>query len=144
MALRVAAAMRAAGLSPRLVARDGGLADLGLPVLVEDAAGPVHPLNGVAAGLAAAGEGGALFAPCDLPWLPPEAFARLLAGAPPRVAGDGEGLHPLVGWYPASWGPRVAAALASGASAWSLAEAAEVVVFPREWLINVNRRGDLR
>ncbi len=143
MALRVAAAMRAAGLEPALVVRDRALADLGLPLLIEDPAGPLHPLSGVVAGLIAAPQG-AIFAPCDLPWIPSEAFERLLAGAPsPQVARDPGGLHPLLAFYPGAWLERARALRDGAGPARGLAAGAGCVDLPAGWLKNVNRREDL-
>jgi len=144
MLQRVMAAMIAAGHTPRIIARDDRLADMA-PVLVEPTDAPRHPLNGVLAGLASlAPDESALFAPCDLPWIPPEAFTRLLAAGPAAAAHDGERAHPLVALYPASWRQRVADTLARGGSVRSVAADAVSVQMPADWLKNVNRRSDLR
>ena len=58
MALRVAEAMRAAGLPVVLAAPDDRLACLGLPLLIEPDEGPRHPLRGLWAALGV-GVGGA-------------------------------------------------------------------------------------
>ena len=144
MAQRVLNALTAAGFAPTIIARDDRLADLA-PVLVEPTDAPRHPLNGVLAGLdALAPDEAALFVPCDLPWIPAEAFARLLTAGAPAVAHDGDRPHPLVALYPASWRQGVADALAASASARSVAADAVLVKMPEAWLKNVNRRSDLR
>ncbi len=132
MALRVFRAMEQAGLDPCFVARDRRLEDLG-PVLVEDPSGPQHPLNGVVAALEA---GGGMLAPCDLPFLPAEAFARL---HPDHVA-DG---CPLLGNYDSAWLDRAKMHLSCGLSAHAFSEPAQRVSFPQHWLKNVNTRHDL-
>ena len=66
LALRVADALRAAGLDPRLVARHPR--DLGLPELIEPE-GPRHPLHCVATALAhdvRTGLSFSMFCPADL------------------------------------------------------------------------------
>ena len=132
MALRVFLAMEQAGLEPCFVARDRRLEDLG-PVLVEDLSGPEHPLNGVVAALEA---GGGILAPCDLPFLPAEAFARL----PPDHVAEG---CPLLGNYGSSWLERAKMYLTRGLSVHAFSEPAQRVSFPQHWLKNVNRRQDL-
>jgi molybdopterin-guanine dinucleotide biosynthesis protein A len=79
LALRVADALRAAGLDPRLVARHPR--DLGLPELIEPE-GPRHPLHGVATALAHDARTGlsfSMFCPADLAELRAEQVASLLA-----------------------------------------------------------------
>jgi len=144
MAQHILNAMSAAGLTPTIVARDSRLADLA-PVLVEDLSSPQHPLSGVLAALSSLPpEAVAVFAPCDVPDLPAQAFAQLLAVGGPAVAYDGERVHPLIACYPSSWCVQVADALERRASARSVAAEATRVRMPETWLKNVNRRSDLR
>ncbi|HJN73054.1 MAG TPA: NTP transferase domain-containing protein [Myxococcota bacterium] len=135
MVLRVARAMQAAGLQVGIVAKDRRLDHLGLPVLVEPLE-PRHPALGVAVALEL---GEAVFAPCDLPWIPPEAF---LALGPASVAFDGH-VHPLVARYPGSWAGRAREIAEGGHAAKKLADGAERVAMPTSWLRNINRPIDL-
>lgn len=135
MALRVARSMQAAGLDVGFVAKDHRLDHLGLPVLIEPAA-PRHPALGIAVALEL---GEAVFAPCDVAWIPPEAF---LALKPRSVAFDGR-VHPLVARYPASWARRAHDIANRNEAANKLADAAERVTMPSGWLRNVNRPEDL-
>ncbi len=132
MALRVFRAMEQAGLEPCFVARDRRLEHLG-PVLVEDLSGEAHPLNGVVAALEA---GGGVLAPCDVPWLPPQAFSRLTEGS--AVVGC-----PLLARLDASWLPRAQEHLETGASVRSFVSVATPIELPLPWLRNVNRPTDL-
>ncbi len=139
MALRVARALGSGGLPVVLVARDDGLADLGVPVLVEPP-GPVHALSGVLAALEAVGPAGrALIAPCDLPWLTAEEVATLCAGDAPRAAQG----QPLLAWLPGAWAPRVRAWRDAGDPARRIAQDAVSVALDPAALANVNRLGDL-
>lgn len=105
LALRVADALRAAGLEPWVVARASR--PLGLPELFEPD-GPRHPLWGVAAAL---GEGEDVFvASCDLVDLRAEQVRTLLEA---RAVAVGQ---PLLGVYPARLRDR-ALAFATGGGA---------------------------
>lgn len=146
MALRVAAAMAGAGLAVRLVAPHRGAADLGLPLLLEPDAPPAHPLRGVVASLRAARSEGAaagVFAPCDLPWLPAQAIARLLAAPGFRVAAVGESLHPLVCQIPVEELSFVEAIWAAQGPCRALGDRAERVAMDPAWMRNANRPADL-
>lgn len=101
----------AGGDAPRLAA-------LGLEV-VPDARPGEGPLMGIAGALAAARTDLVLFAPCDLPEVPPALVAALLAAA--RAGGDGavavaaDGrAHPLLAVYHRRLRPLVERLLATG------------------------------
>ena len=141
MALRVAQAMRAAGLEVVLAAPDGRLVCLGLPLLIEPDDGPRHPFRGLWAALGEADE--VLCAPCDLPWLPAEAILALLDGPAPTVGFDGERVHPLLTRRRAADRPAVEALWRRGAPARALAQDARKVLLAASWLQNVNTRAAL-
>ena len=141
MALRVAEAMRAAGLHVVLAAPDDRLACLGLPLLIEPDDGPRHPLRGLWAALGEAEE--VLCAPCDLPWLPAEAILALLEGPAPTVGFDGERVHPLLTRRRSADRPAVEALWRQGAPARALAQDARRVLLNALWLQNVNTRAAL-
>lgn len=146
MALRVARAMQAAGLSVTLVAPDDHLASLGLPILLEPSAGERHPLRGVVAALERCEADGvelAVLSPCDLPWARAEVYAALMAGEGARVAEAEARRQPLLAQLPAAWLPRARALLAEGAPARALVREATPVPLPALWLRNVNRPSDL-
>jgi molybdopterin-guanine dinucleotide biosynthesis protein A len=124
--------MEQAGYEPCFVARDRRLAEFG-PVLVEDLSGEVHPLNGVVAALQ---QGGGVMAPCDLPFLPAEAFSGLNWG-------ELEAGCPLLGKLGPAWLPRATMFLAQQRSVRAFAQAAHRVTMPSDWLRNVNRPSDL-
>ncbi len=138
MALRVYTSMREAGLEVVAVAKDRRLEELGIPCLVEPDK-PRHPLVGVVLGL---GEGGGVFAPCDVPWIPPQAFVQL-AEAPGSIARDEGGLHPLLAHYPEDWLERAQELLSRRRPARALADGAQFLDLPAAWLRNVNRVEDL-
>lgn len=139
MAERVALAMEAAGLEVRFVGKRARWR----PTVLEE--GDRHPLRGVLAALddaAAAGLERAVLAPCDLPYLPADAFRTLLAR--PRAAVlAADWAQPLCAVYPVSWLPRARDLLDSGGSVRAFAADAERVQVPEAWLHNVNRRDDL-
>lgn len=146
MALRVARAMGEAGLTVRLVAPHARHAALGLPLVIEPPEGPGHPLRGVVAALRVAeGEGAtdALFAPCDLPWLPPEAFRRLLGAPGLRVAVSEQRVHPLLCQIPVGELDFVASILRDEGPARALAARATLVELDPAWTRNLNRPPDL-
>jgi molybdenum cofactor guanylyltransferase len=141
MALRVASAIRAAGLEVVIAAPDSRLTSLGLPLLIEPDDGPRHPLRGLWAALGEADE--VLCAPCDLPWLPAEAILALLHGPAPTVGFDGERVHPLLTRRRAADRPAVEALWRQGAPARALAQDARRVLLAASWLQNVNTRAAL-
>lgn len=139
LALRVAGALRGAGLEVVVVARDRRLEALGLPVLLEPEAPTRHPLWGVAAALAVYPE--VLLAPCDLPALDVPTVRALLAAPAPAVAWDGERVHPLLGRYGAGLQARAAALAAEGGAARAFAEGAARVWVRAAAVGNLNRPG---
>ena len=99
----VADAVRAAGLEPVVVTKEGGAAHAppGCRVLVEPDE-PVHALAGIAHALSALGEP-VVVCPCDMPRIPPGVLAHLAAGGEGGVDAwvleqDGA-VQPLVGRY---------------------------------------------
>lgn len=102
LAVRIARVLAEAGLEPALVARHPR--GLGLPELIEPD-GPRHPLWGVAAALE---QGGAFFAPCDLPDLRVDQVRRLLAEGAIALG------QPLLGVFPATFRDRARAAALAG------------------------------
>jgi len=144
MALWVAEAFQAAGLSVHLVVRDEKLRGLGLPLIVEPPSEGHYPLRGVLAGLETLGQGeAALFCPCDLPFLTEASVRRMADTVAPAVAFDGERVHPLF----VSLGRGALGALrehiAGHGSAMGFVEGAKRVSVPVGELRNVNRVGDL-
>lgn len=101
-------------------------ADLGLPVLPDDAAPDATmaerrgPLAGILAGLRWAAPRGAtalVSVPCDGPFLPPDLVPRLLLageGGLPALAQSGADLHPTYALWPVALLDPLAAFLASG------------------------------
>ncbi len=139
MVLRLARVLAVSGLPVQLVARDEGLSDLGLPVLVESA-GPVHALSGVLAALEAVGPGGrALIAPCDLPDLDRATVESLMAEAPPRIALG----QPLLAWLPGDLAETVRRLRDAGAPVRALRFLTTQVAVSPAALRNVNLRSDL-
>ncbi|HET9163419.1 MAG TPA: NTP transferase domain-containing protein [Solirubrobacterales bacterium] len=150
------AALAAAGLERRVVAKPGGeLPELdGARLLVEPPA-PRHPLCGIVAALRAAPGRAVLAVPCDMPFLAP-ALLELLAGAPePLVVLSHEGrVQPLPGRYAPALLPELEAALARGEPLRRTVEALGARVVgerdlacfgdPARLLLNVNDDGDLR
>ena len=135
MVVRVANAMRAAGLQVVVIAQDDRLSDLGLTCLVEPP-GERHPLRGVVHGLE---NGVSVFCPCDVPFIPPQAFELL---AEPGVAVT-DRVHPLVAHYPPTALDRARALLDGNGSATKLAQGLRRVTMSPSWLVNVNRLADL-
>lgn len=107
LAERVRAAIRAAGLEPRLITGDATLvAALDLPSRTDSALGG-GPLAGIQAALrwaAAEGRPGALCVSCDLPFLEPELLRTLCQLDPYRVvvpeSTGPAGIEPLCAFYP--------------------------------------------
>ncbi|MCP4808402.1 MAG: molybdenum cofactor guanylyltransferase [Proteobacteria bacterium] len=135
MVLRVANAMTAAGLDVVVIAQDRRLEDLGLRCLVEPP-GERHPLRGVVHGLE---HGVRVFSPCDVPFVPPEAF-RLLADEGVACT---DRVHPLLAHYAPERLERARELLAGNGSATKLADGVRRVTMSPAWLWNVNRRADL-
>ena len=125
----------------------------GLPRLYDAAGDAAGPLAGVRAGLlwAQALQARALaVSPCDVPLLPDELFARLIAaaGAGAAMAVTSQGRQPLCALWPLSALPTLSAALAGGAHppTWRVLEslgARPVEFADAEAFANVNRRADL-
>jgi molybdopterin-guanine dinucleotide biosynthesis protein A len=115
-----------------------------------DAAGP---LAGVRVGLEWAKELGAsavVVSPCDVPLLPEDVFARLIAaaGTGAAMAETSQGHQPLCAVWPVSALPKLTAALANGAHppTWLMLDTigATRVRFPvPEAFANINTRVDL-
>lgn len=146
------AAARAAGLEPVVVAKaSSALPPLDCEVLIEDAADP-HPLNGIVAALASAGEPQVVLA-CDVPLVPPALLAELASRDEPLVVPADPHPQPLV----ARWDPalldRLRAAITTGEPLVRLVAelgaaaiaGAELRAFgdPAEMFANVNDRDGL-
>jgi molybdenum cofactor guanylyltransferase len=125
----------------------------GLPLLYDAPGDATGPLSGVKAGLTWARERGAraiAVSPCDVPLLPDDLFARLIAaaGTGAAMAETSEGHQPLCAVWPVSALAKLTEALADGAhpATWLMLESigAVRVRFPRpEAFTNVNTRADL-
>ncbi|HEY4212749.1 MAG TPA: molybdenum cofactor guanylyltransferase [Steroidobacteraceae bacterium] len=131
----------------------------GLTVLHDAPGDAAGPLAGVKVGLQWARDQGAralAVSPCDVPLLPVDLFARLIAAASqPAQAGSGaamaetaEGHQPLCAVWPISALDKVTQSLANGAhpATWLVLDTLRAVRVrfqnPQEF-INVNTRGDL-
>ncbi|MFV0258125.1 MAG: molybdenum cofactor guanylyltransferase [Acidimicrobiales bacterium] len=120
LALRVAEAMRAAGVDP-VIALGGTAGDaLGLPTVADRHPG-AGPLAALATALWWARSGLVVVAACDLALLAPEHVAALVAAADAdtaAVAGiDGE-VDPSLGCWPTGARSAIAGALSAGRRAW--------------------------
>jgi molybdopterin-guanine dinucleotide biosynthesis protein A len=125
----------------------------GLALLYDAPGDATGPLSGVKAGLIWARELGAraiAVSPCDVPLLPDDLFARLIAaaGTGAAMAETSEGHQPLCAVWPVSALGKLTEALADGAhpATWLMLESigAIRVRFPRpEAFTNVNTRADL-
>lgn len=153
MAVEVAAVLAlhsdAIVLVRRVFSDEVWLARDGTPLtVISDGDGETHhPLWGVAAALAYAGEGSVIFAPCDTPWLRPADLSALLAAANERgaVAMDGAGgVSPLVAVYPASRAQEARTAAREGWPARRFAEGCAQVPLPDSSLANLNSPDALR
>lgn len=140
------AAARDAGLRPVVVARpDSRLPATDAEVWHEPSGGPRHPLAGIVAALARAGEDGVVALACDTPLLPPRLLAQLAARDATTLVRAGGRLHPLPGRYTAAAAPALAAALAAEAPLRDTLAAlgAEILGEPdANSLLNVNRPED--
>lgn len=106
---------RDAGLRPVVVAKPGmALPQTGAEVWLEPAE-PRHPLTGIVAALARAGDEGIVALACDTPLLEPRLLAALAARQDTTLVRAGGRLHPLPGRYAAAAAPALAAALAAEA-----------------------------
>ncbi|MBO9533204.1 MAG: NTP transferase domain-containing protein [Solirubrobacteraceae bacterium] len=145
---RAAATVRAAGLEPVVSTRaDAVLPRVDVPVWPEPhPSGPPHPLHGIAAALASAGEP-IVVLPVDLPFLPPPALAALAAGPGDAVLASAgrpaalvarldPTLAPMLREAGTSGAPALATLVALGAVLLDLVEAAPGA--PPHALLNVN------
>jgi molybdopterin-guanine dinucleotide biosynthesis protein A len=125
----------------------------GLTLLYDAPGDATGPLAGVKAGLTWAKEQGAsalAVSPCDVPLLPDDLFARLIAaaGSGAAMAETSEGHQPMCAIWPVSALEKVTAALAGGAHppTWLVLESigATRVRFPTsDAFANINTRADL-
>ncbi len=106
LALRVLARLAPQVDAVVLVAGNpAALAGLGVRVLDDGPMPGRGPLSGLHAALLAAGREGfglVLSVPCDMPLLPADLAARLLAAGPPAIAVSAGRMHHLVGLWPAA------------------------------------------
>lgn len=134
--MRLARELQSLGLSPHLVVRDSALADLGVPLLIEDSGLPRHPLAGVVHALRTWPE--LLVVPCDLPKMPAAGLTRMLASPAPSVAWDGRAIHPLVARINRRSLAKAASLLHSQGPVRALMSGAARVSLPAPWLENLN------
>ena len=124
LGLRVATALRDAGADP-VVAIGGTAGDqLGLPTVPDHQPG-AGPLAGLATALRWARNGLVLVVPCDLPLLRADHILPLVARARAEpghaiVATDGRP-QPMLGCWPASFGPAVQRLVDEGERTWRAA-----------------------
>jgi molybdopterin-guanine dinucleotide biosynthesis protein A len=115
----------------------------GLPVVADPVPGFPGPLAGVLAGMRWAASRtppatDVLTVSADAPFLPLDLHRKLAAGrvrgrAPIALARSGGRLHPVIGLWPVSLAPRLAASLAAGSrkvEAWADEQGAAPVDFP--------------
>ena len=150
----VAAAARAAGLTPVVVAkRDGPLPDADVQRWAEPDE-PRHPLTGVAAALRRAGAP-VVVVPVDLPRVAPGLLAALAAHPARLVVVEAAGrLHPLLGRFDPADADALEDAARAGAPVVRTVLALGAVVLgedevarhgdPARLLANLNRPEDLR
>lgn len=136
MALGLARALQSLGLQPHLAVRGPELADLGLPLLIEDGDLPRHPLAGVVQALRTWPE--LLVVPCDLPHMPAAGLSRMLASPAPSVAWDGARIHPLVARINRRSLAKAASLLHTQGPVRALMSGAARVSLPSAWLENLN------
>ena len=143
LAVRVARCLQAGGcISAHLVGRQPELAQLGLPVLVDE--GPDrHPLRGVAAALSHSRTDLALFAPCDLISLTPHSVGLLLDHQGPCVAQGPNGMHPLLAVLPRHYAAQALRLAQAGQPAHALVTDLPRVTLPGHELTDANRPVDL-
>lgn len=152
---RLARACRAVAVNTRPGTATEALARRhGLTVLHDLPGDPDGPLAGVRAGLAWAGEQGAMClatSPCDVPMAPDDLYASLLHGAAAggaALAETAEGRQPLCAIWPVGALPVLEDALAGGAhpATWRMLEqvgAVKVRFEPADRFANLNTREDL-
>ncbi len=143
LALRVARVLASAGCAPvSVVGRQGGLVELGLPVVVEPEHPGHHPLFGVAAALAHARPAEfALVCPCDLVDLRPSTVAQLLRERPCVAVGARR--QPLLAVWPTAAYEDVLRGAHQGLSAHALARGLPTVEVAEADLRNANSPQDL-
>lgn len=112
---------------------------------VQDVAGPLHPLTGLATALEAARTPRVLVAPCDLVALAPEDVRALWDGAGDgvAVATDGDRDQPLFGVFRREDAAAARAAAEAGSSVHAFVAAWPRVVLPVRALVNANTPEDL-
>ena len=125
----------------------------GLPLIYDAQGDATGPLSGVKAGLIWARERGAraiAVSPCDVPLLPEDLFARLIAaaGTGAAMAETSEGHQPLCAVWPVSALGKLTEALADGAhpATWRMLEsvgAVRVRFEDRAAFANLNTQADL-
>ena len=139
MASRTAHVLQRAGCAPvALVGRQPGLVGLGHPVVTEPS-GVHHPLVGVWAALACTTQPLALFAPCDLAHLTPDAVRSLLAQQRPCRAEA----QPLLCILPVTMAHRARVQAQRGGSVRAFVADLPAVPIDADVLLNVNTPMDL-
>lgn len=157
LAGHVIAAVRAAGLTPIVIAKEAsrleGL-ELGPGTIEREPDEPRHPLLGIAVALARH-PAPLVVCPCDLPLIPAALLAHLAARPEPHVALlDAPEPQPLVGRFSPSAAPVLLAAAGDGLSAREAVAALDPAVpdrallerfgDPGQYLHGVNTEADLR
>ena len=108
-----------------------------LSELIEPDAPTHHPLWGVTFALTQVSKC-ALIVPCDMPWVSKKSWQRILAQQAPVVAMGDDGVHPLLGSFPADWQVRAKALAVSQGRVSTFAAAAEHIRLPAKELRNAN------
>ena len=147
LAQRLARRLVEAGFGPvTLIGRDPSLAELGLPLLFDEAPdAPRHPLWGIAAGLRAASPAPlAFFAPVDLIGLQAAHLAPFAAATAPCVAAGPDGRRqPLLALLPTALAAEARRLAAAGGAAQALVAGLLALRLPADALHNANLPGDL-
>ena len=145
MASRVASVLVTAGCDPvALVGRQPELHGLGWTVIPDpDVASTHHPLLGIGAALHAMACEMALFVPCDLISIRPDAIKTMLVHNAPCVASSAGRIHPLVALLPKTWAKRALEFAAAQASVHSFVEGLPNIALPESQMQNANHPEDL-
>ena len=144
MVSRVAQRMKEAGLEVAMVVRDRFLEDLGWPLWVEPRSNDRYPLRAMLWALEQIPEGsGAVFAPCDMPFLTATDFRALRTARAPAVAWDGENVQPLLVHLEKQQLSLLRESVQDSRSALRFVRGFERLSLERRHLRNINRPEDL-
>jgi molybdopterin-guanine dinucleotide biosynthesis protein A len=153
LAERALPPLRAAGLAPVVVAKEGdALPRLDVPVWIETRA-ERHPLAGILEALERAGGRAVLVCACDMPFVTPELVAHIAGQSGTVVPEAGGRLHPLLARYEPAATEVLCAALGARTSLHNAARQAGAAIVPESeiarfgdperLLFNVNTPADL-